>query len=104
MIDESRHHMLPKYASTKGVQKKSERDHNISYAKFLLTFQRKRAEIRREIFNFRDLESLKKFSEVTEGLDKFQHCFTGKKTHEEISNNDQTHPTCVCYILNWTSC
>ena len=87
MIDESRHHVLTKYASTKGVQKKCESDHNIMYAKFLLTFQRKRAEIRRDIFNFRDLESLKKFSEVTEGLDKFQHCFTGNKNPEEISNN-----------------
>ena len=33
-IDEKRHYVLTKYATTKGVKKKSESDHNVLYAEF----------------------------------------------------------------------
>ena len=33
-IDEKGHYVLTKYATTKGVKKKSESDHNVLYAEF----------------------------------------------------------------------
>ena len=61
VIDEDRLHVLTKYATTKGVEKKSESDHNVLYAKFVLTFSRQVAEVRREVFDFKNLESQKIF-------------------------------------------
>ena len=34
LIDEDRLHVLTKYATTKGIQKRSESDHNFLYGKF----------------------------------------------------------------------
>ena len=63
LIDEDRQHVLTKYATTRGVQKSSESDHNILYAKFVLSFSSQRSVVRRELFNFKDSDSQKKVFE-----------------------------------------
>ena len=61
----------------KGVRVKSESDHNPLYAEFNLTFSRAKSVTRKEIFDFKNAESLKTFSELTDNCDKMQKCFTG---------------------------
>ena len=45
-IDEKRHYVLTKYATTKGVKKKSESVHNVLYAEFELSCAKKKATVR----------------------------------------------------------
>ena len=71
LIDVDRHHVLTKYTTTRGVQKSSESDHNILYAKFVLSFSSQRPVVRRELFNFKDSDSQKKFFELT---NKSENC------------------------------
>ena len=77
LIDEKRENILTKYVTLKGVRVKSESDHNPLYAEFNLTFSRAKTVTRREIFDFKNAESLKTFSELTENCDKLRKCFTG---------------------------
>jgi hypothetical protein len=62
LIDEPRTHVLTKYGKTR----KTEIDHNISYAKFAISYSSRVAKTKREIFNFRNEECQKKFFEVTD--------------------------------------
>ena len=65
LVDDQRLHVLTKFASLKGYRKKIESDHNSLFASFTLTFNVKKAEIRREIFDFKNVEGQKKFNIVT---------------------------------------
>ena len=79
-IDERRENVLTKYVSLKGVQVKSESDHNPIYAEFNLNFSRAKAVPRRELFDFKNEESQKKFSEITENCEKLRLCFSGNSS------------------------
>ena len=61
LIVEERYHVLTKYATTKGMQKRSESDHNILYSKFKLIFQRGQKYEQTEVFNFKNPEAQKQF-------------------------------------------
>jgi hypothetical protein len=77
VVDEKRVNVLTKYATSKGVRIKSESDHNPLYAEFNLRFIRGKTTIRREIFDFKNQESLDKFSEITNNSEKLRTCFKG---------------------------
>ena len=77
VVDEKRVNILTKYATSKGVRIKSESDHNPLYAEFNLRFSRGKSAIRREIFDFKNQESLDKFSEITNNSEKLRTCFKG---------------------------
>ena len=56
-IDEERNFPLTKYASTKGVKKMIESDHNILYAKFTIEYENTPwKQVRQEVFNLRNPE------------------------------------------------
>ena len=57
LIDEDRIHVLTKYATTKGVQRKSESDHNIMFAQFKIEVQKMKKNERVEVFDFKNPES-----------------------------------------------
>ena len=65
LIDEDRIHVLTKYATTKGVQRKSESDHNIMFAQFKIEVQKMKKNERVEVFDFKDPESQKAYFEQT---------------------------------------
>ena len=75
-IDEERSHVLTKYASTKGVQKKSESDHNILYAKFKIYIHGKQKKERIEIFDLKNPESQQLFLEETNCVQQFRDVFS----------------------------
>ena len=77
LLDEKRVNILTKYATSKGVRIKSESDHNPLYVEFNLRFSRGKSAIRREIFDFKNQESLDKFSEITNNSEKLWTCFKG---------------------------
>lgn len=74
IIDEKRANILTKYVSLKGVRVKSESDHNPLFVEFSLKFSRTQT-VRREIFDFKDEESLNKFTELTSNSEKLSTCF-----------------------------
>ena len=82
IIDEKRANVLTKYTSSKGVRSKSESDHNLIYAEFNLKFSICRATVRREMFDFKNTESQKTFTELTNNSEKlrtiFSRCIKGK--------------------------
>ena len=57
VIDDKRTHVLTKYATTMGVQRRSESDHNILYAKFKMEFLKKQNKIRVEVYDYKKIES-----------------------------------------------
>ena len=60
IIDEERAHVLTKYVSAKGRQRKIESDHNVLVGRFMLSYRKMRGAIKREMFNFRNTECQKK--------------------------------------------
>ena len=76
VIDEKRENILTKYLSSKGVRQKSESDHNPIYARFNIKFRKAQTAIRREIFDFKNLEAQKLFTEMTNNSQKLRACIT----------------------------
>ena len=75
LVDEERIHVLTKYSSTKGIQKKIESDHNLLFAKFNIKYNEIRCKTKREVFNFKNIECQKKFFDVTDNTTKLSACF-----------------------------
>ena len=75
MIDDAQTHVLTKYSSTKGGQVKVESDHNVLYSRFSVTYRKIKVKILREIFNVKNQECMKKFTELTTNADKFSRCY-----------------------------
>ena len=99
LIDESRCHVLKRYVTTKGFKKHIESDHNTLFAKFSLKIEVKRAEVKKEFFNFQNTECLKKFTEITSRTNKFSRCYDSSKPMDENANKffktlDDTLHTC----------
>ena len=86
LVDEKQEHILTKFASLKGVRVKRESDHNPLFAAFNLTFSRAPATTRREIFDFKNSESLERFSELTENSEPLRLCFAGNKSPKTKCN------------------
>ena len=74
IIDDVRKHFLTKYVTTMGVQKLSESDHNILYAKFKLEVQRKQKTERAEVSDFKNTDSQKLFFEETNCVSRSNLC------------------------------
>ena len=85
LVDEERSHVLTKYATTMGIQKKSESDHNILYAKFKLKIQKSKKHERLEVFDFKNLASQKLFFEETENIHHFEEMFSADEDVERNS-------------------
>ena len=85
-IDEKRHFVMTKYATTKGVKKKSESDHNVLYAEFELFCEKKDVKVRHEIFDFKSSEGQNMFFEATSDAKSFVSCFDDRFTIERNSN------------------
>ena len=68
IVDDKREHVLTKFATTKGAMKKVESDHNPLFANFSIKYKPKKTEVRREIFDFKDKESQKKYLRTTNNL------------------------------------
>ena len=86
-IDEERSFPLTKYATTKGVKKIVESDHNLLYAKFTIEYKNTPwRQDRHEVFNLKNPECKAKFSEVTMDSSKLRKCFNGTQTFQEKCN------------------
>ena len=75
LIDESRVHVLTKYASRNGMKKKSVSDHNILMCRFSIHVVAKLVTLRKEYFLLKDSEDQKKFYEETNLTDKLSSSF-----------------------------
>ena len=76
LVDEERLFTLTKYVTTKGRKRKVASDHNPLYCKFNLPFRKQIGHSnRKEIFNFKDEESLETFRMETEKTSKFTDLF-----------------------------
>ena len=75
LVDEKRMHVLKKYVTTRGVKQFTYSDHNTIYAEFSIRYTEKPTVVKREMFNLRNQECLKKFSDLTSITDKFSRCF-----------------------------
>ena len=78
LIDEDRIHVLTKYATTKGVQRKSESDHNIMFAKFKIKVQKMKKNERVEVFDLKNPESQMAYFEQTNCVQQFSNVFQAK--------------------------
>ena len=78
IIDEKRTNVLTKYVTLKGVRVKSESDHNPVFAEFNLKFSRAQPVTRHEMFDFKNVDSQKKFYELTNNCFKLRNCFDGQ--------------------------
>ena len=85
LIDENRSYVLTKYASKKGVKKKSESDHNILYAKFKIYVQGVQKKERIEVFDFKNPESQQLFLEETNSVQTFRGVFSKDVNIEQNS-------------------
>ena len=86
-IDEERSFPLTKYATTKGVKKMIESDHNLLYAKFAIEYKNNPwIQDRHEVFNLKNPECKAKFSEVTNDSSKLRKCFNKSQTFPEQCN------------------
>ena len=86
-IVEERNFPLTKYATTKGVRKIVESDHNILYAKFSIDFKNSPWKQRRgEVFNLKNPECQAKFTEVTNDSLKLRKCFNESQTFPDQCN------------------
>ena len=61
-------------------------DHNPLYAEFTLLNNVKKPEFRKEVFDFKDKECQKKFSEVISVANKFGSCFDPDRSVEQNVN------------------
>ena len=85
IIDEPQNHILTKYVNTKGAIKHIKSDHNILFANFILQYQRGETKIKREFFNFKQVEDQEKFFRFTSNSNKFISCFENSGTFEKKS-------------------
>ena len=83
IVDEKRVNVLTKYVSLKGVRVKRESDHNPVYAEFNLKFSRAKSSVRQEMFDFRNEESMRNFSEITNNCKKLRNCFDGNLSQSD---------------------
>ena len=86
VIDEERIHVLTKYAGKRGKSKNKVSDHNIMYAKYMITFNRLPVRIRREFFNFKNKENQKIFFEETSNSCKLKSCFDENRSFAHNAN------------------
>ena len=85
LVDEERTHVLTKYATTKGVQKKSESDHNVMFAKFKIRVEKEQKKERAEVFDFKNPASQKLFFEETMNFEQFEEIFSSDADVEHNS-------------------
>ena len=85
VIDEDRVDVLTKFANKKGSKniKRIESDHNLLLCELDINYTRKEPETRRELYNFKNKESLKQFYEETTNTNKLSKCFNGDKSIEQ---------------------
>ena len=83
IIDEARTHVLTKYSSTKGGQRKVESDHNLLIGRFSISYRKINVKTVRETFNFKNSLCQSKFLEVTNNTSKFTSCFDAKTINIE---------------------
>ena len=77
IIDEEKEFAMIKYATLKGHRMKKESDHNSIFAQFSIKIPKRQKENRREIFDFKNIESQKLFREYTENCQELENCFKG---------------------------
>ena len=81
VIDEKRELAMTKYSNAKGKRVIKISDHNTIFVQFDIKIGKlKGTSTRNEIFNFRNLEAQKVFSEVTEDNRQLEICFEGNKS------------------------
>ena len=86
-IDEKRQFTLTKYATTKGIRKKVESDHNLMFCKFTLTYERKhKHQERKQIFNLKNKKCQDLFYAATNNGSKLQDCIDENESLEVNSN------------------
>ena len=86
-IDEERTIPLTKYATTKGIKKKVESDHNVMYARFCIEYENVVARRpRKEVFNLKNSECKSLFTSVTNENNKLRRCFEKEKPFPEECN------------------
>ena len=82
VVDEERVHVLTKYGKKRNVLS----DHNILYSNFNLTFNRRKTEIRREFFNFKNKDDQQIFLEETTKTLKLSSSFSNHRTFPHNAN------------------
>ena len=75
MIDEHRTLVLTKYNRVKNGLKRIESDHNVIYAKFKIECNLRKYNTRKEVFHFKNNQSLVNFKNITNKTNKFRNCF-----------------------------
>ena len=85
-IDEDRIFVLTKYASKKGLKKKTVSDHNILFGKFSILFDRQPKTLRREFFNLKDKVGQKAFLEETSASEALSSSFLPSRSFPHNAN------------------
>ena len=85
-IDDNRTHVLTKYATTRGQERRVKSDHNILFSKFSFTFERKMKPIRKEFFKLKDLEGQKAFHAETSKSETLVSCFSPDRSFLHNAN------------------
>ena len=86
VIDEKRENTLTKFVSLKGVRQKSESDHNPLFVEFNIKFRKAQSVERQELFNFKDLNAQKLFSQITNNSEKLRACIGGRVSNKNTAN------------------
>ena len=81
-IDDERIHVLSRHTKTKTITS----DHNILQCKFNIIYHKKSRVIRKEIFNFKCVESKKLFHEETNTTNTLSTCFDRNKSFQQNSS------------------
>ena len=84
-VDENRINVLTKF-SKKGGKRLKESDHNLLSLQMNIPWSIKPINLRKEIFNLKNVQNQQKFFDITNETDKFTKCF--KNSSEDI--NTQT--------------
>ena len=89
IVDEKREHVLMKYATLMGGRVKSESDHNPLFAEFNIRFRGKKQIIRKEMFDFKNIENMEKFKSFTEDnfdLQNWKRTESPQKSFKRFAN------------------
>ena len=78
-VDEERTHVLTRYLKTKNVRKTVPSDHNVLVGKFDITFSRQNKAIRKQVFQYKNIENKTKFLQETSSDNTMSSCF-----HKEV--------------------
>ena len=95
VIDDKKQHILTNFQSVKNGGKATDSDHFTQFMDLNLELLREKP-VRNEMFNFKDVNSQKMFTNLTSNTTKFTSCFEGQSSLEEKVQNWRDVLKTVC--------